>query len=51
LTVDLEVVFAKEWEKGNGASFLSALNHIKLKQFYLLMVDHIFNDEFYSTIF
>ena len=51
LIVDLEVVFAKEWEKGNGASFLSALNHIKQKQFYLLMVDHIFNDEFYSTIF
>jgi len=51
LTVDLEVVFAKEWEKGNGASFLAALNHIKQKQFYLLMVDHIFNDEFYSTIF
>ena len=50
LIVDLEVVFAKEWEKGNGASFLSALNHIKQKQFYLLMVDHIFNDEFYSTI-
>jgi len=51
LTVDLEVVFAKEWEKGNGASFLSVLNHIKLKLFYLLMVDHIFNDEFYSTIY
>jgi len=51
LTVDLEVVFAKEWEKGNGASFLSVLNHIKQKQFYLLMVDHIFKDEFYSTIF
>jgi len=50
LTVDLEVVFAKEWEKGNGASFLSVLNHIKQKQFYLLMVDHIFNDEFYLTI-
>jgi len=50
LTVDLEVVFAKEWEKGNGASFLSVLNYIKQKQFYLLMVDHIFNDEFYSTI-
>jgi len=50
LTVDLEVVFAKEWEKGNGASFLSVLNLIKQKQFYLLMVDHIFNDEFYSTI-
>jgi len=50
LIVDLEVVFAKEWEKGNGASFLSALNHIKQKQFYLLMVNHIFNDEFYSTI-
>jgi len=50
LTVDLEVVFAKEWEKGNGASFLSVLNHIKQKQFYLLMVDHIFNDEFNSTI-
>jgi len=50
LTVDLEVVFAKEWEKGNGASFLSVLNKIKQKQFYLLMVDHIFNDEFYSTI-
>jgi len=28
LTVDLDVVFAKEWEKGNGASFLSVLNHI-----------------------
>jgi len=50
LTVDLEVVFAKEWEKGNGASFLSVLNHIKKKQLYMLMVDHIFNDEFYSTI-
>ena len=50
LAVDLEVIFAKEWEKGNGASFLSALNSIKQKQFYLLMVDHIFNDEFYSTI-
>jgi len=50
LTVDLEIIFAKEWEKGNGASFLSVLNHIKQKQFYLLMVDHIFNDEFYSTI-
>jgi len=50
LTVNLEVVFAKEWEKGNGASFLSVLNHIKQKQFYLLMVDHIFNDEFYLTI-
>ena len=51
LTVDLEIIFAKEWEKGNGASFLSVLNSIKQKQFYLLMVDHIFNDEFYSTIF
>lgn len=50
LTVDLEIIFAKEWEKGNGASFLSVLNSIKQKQFYLLMVDHIFNDEFYSTI-
>ena len=50
LTVDLEIIFAKEWEKGNGASFLSVLNSINQKQFYLLMVDHIFNDEFYSTI-
>ena len=46
----MEVIFSKEWEKGNGASFLSALDPIKQKQFYLLMVDHIFNDEFYSTI-
>jgi len=50
LAIDLEVIFAKEWEKGNGASFLSVLDPIKQKQFYLLMVDHIFNDEFYSTI-
>ncbi len=50
LDVDLEVIFATKWEKGNGASFLSALDLIKQEQFYLLMVDHIFNDEFYSTI-
>ena len=31
LTVDLEIIFAKEWEKGNGASFLSVLNSIKEK--------------------
>ena len=50
LSLNVEVIFAKDWEKGNGASFLAILDKIKHKQFYLLMVDHLFNDEFYKTI-
>jgi len=50
LSLNVEVVFAKNWEKGNGASFLAILDKIKHEQFYLLMVDHLFNDEFYKTI-
>ena len=50
LSLNVEVVFAKDWEKGNGASFLAILDKIKHEQFYLLMVDHLFNDEFYKTI-
>jgi len=50
LSINIEVVFAKDWEKGNGASFLAILDKIKHEQFYLLMVDHLFNDEFYKTI-
>jgi len=50
LSLNIEIVFAKDWEKGNGASFLAILDKIKHEQFYLLMVDHLFNDEFYKTI-
>ena len=50
LSLDVEVVFAKDWNKGNGASFLTILDKVKHKQFYLLMADHLYNDEFYKTI-
>ena len=50
LSINIEIVFAKNWEKGNGASFLAILDKINNQQFYLLMVDHLFNDEFYKTI-
>ncbi|MDP6784086.1 MAG: sugar phosphate nucleotidyltransferase [Alphaproteobacteria bacterium] len=50
LSINIETVFAKDWEKGNGASFLAILDKIKHEQFYLLMADHLFNDEFYKTI-
>jgi len=50
LSLNVEVIFAKDWEKGNGASFLAILDKIKHEQFYLLMVDHLFNNEFYKTI-
>ena len=49
-SINIEAVFAKDWEKGNGASFLSILGKIKHEQFYLLMADHLFNDEFYKAI-
>jgi len=50
LSLNVEVVFAKNWEKGNGASFLAILDKMKHQQFYLLMVDHLFNNEFYNAI-
>jgi len=50
LSINIEIVFAKNWEKGNGASFLAILDKINNQQFYLLMADHLFNDEFYKTI-
>ncbi len=49
-SLNIEAVFAKDWEKGNGASFLAILDKIKHEQFYLLMADHLFNDEFYKAI-
>ena len=49
-SLNIEAVFAKDWEKGNGASFLAILDKINNQQFYLLMVDHLFNKEFYKTI-
>ncbi len=49
-SINIEIVFAKDWEKGNGASFLAILEKINNQQFYLLMVDHLFNDEFYKTV-
>ena len=50
LSINIEIIFAKDWEKGNGASFLAILDKINNQQFYLLMVDHLFNKEFYKTI-
>ena len=50
LSLNIEFVFAKDWEKGNGASFLAILNKINHQQFYLLMADHLFNNEFYNAI-
>ena len=50
LSLNVEVVFAKNWEKGNGASFLAILDKMYHQQFYLLMVDHLFNNEFYNAI-
>jgi len=50
LSLNVEVVFAKNWEKGNGASFLAILDKIKHEQFYLLMADHLFNNEFFNAI-
>ena len=50
LSLNMEVVFAKDWEKGNGASFLAILDKINHQQFYLLMADHLFNNEFYKSI-
>ena len=50
LSLNVEVVFAKNWEKGNGASFLAILDKMNHQQFYLLMVDHLFNNEFYNAI-
>ena len=50
LSINIEIVFAKDWEKGNGASFLAILDKINNQQFYLLMVDHLFNNEFYKAI-
>jgi len=50
LSLNVEVVFAKNWEKGNGASFLTILNKMNHQQFYLLMADHLFNNEFYNAI-
>ena len=50
LSLNVEVVFAKNWEKGNGASFLAILDKMNHQQFYLLMADHLFNNEFYNAI-
>ena len=50
LSLNIEVIFAKGWEKGNGASFLAILDKMNHQQFYLLMADHLFNNEFYNAI-
>ena len=50
LSLNIEIVFAKDWEKGNGASFLAILDKINHQQFYLPMADHLFNNEFYKAI-
>ncbi len=49
LSLNVEVVFARDWEKGNGASFLAILDKISNQRFYLLMADHLFDNEFYKA--
>ncbi len=49
LSLNVEVVFARDWEKGNGASFLAILDKISNQRFYLLMADHLFDNEFYKV--
>ena len=50
INVEINIVFANEWEKGNGASFLSISNIVKEDYFYAVMCDHLFNDSFFETI-
>ena len=50
INVEINIVFANEWEKGNGASFLSISNIVKEDYVYLVMCDHLFNDSFFETI-
>ena len=50
INVEINIVFANEWEKGNGASFLSISNIVKEDYVYLVMCDHLFNDSFFKTI-
>jgi len=40
INVEINIVFANEWEKGNGASFLSISNIVKEDYFYVVMCDH-----------
>ena len=47
INVELNIVFANEWEKGNGASFLSISNIVKEDCVYVVMGDHLFNDSFF----
>ena len=50
INVEINIVFANEWEKGNGASFLSISNIVKEDYVYVVMSDHLFNDSFFKTI-
>ena len=50
INVEINIVFANEWKKGNGASFLSISNIVKEDYVYLVMCDHLFNDSFFETI-
>ena len=50
INVEINIVFANEWEKGNGASFLSISNIVKEDYVYVVMCDHLFNDSFFETI-
>ena len=47
INVEIYIVFANEWEKGNGASFLSISNIVKEDYVYVVMCDHLFNDSFF----
>ena len=48
--LNLSYIYDPDWEKGNGHTFLTALNKINEDQFYLQMVDHLFTDKFYQVI-
>ena len=44
--LNLSCIYDPDWEKGNGHTFLAALNNTNEDQFYLQMVDHLFTDKF-----
>ena len=48
--LNLSCIYDPDWEKGNGHTFLAALNNTNEDQFYLQMVDHLFTDKFYQVI-
>ena len=46
--LNIKAIFDKDWEKGNGHTFLTGLNNISTDKFYLQLSDNLFLDDFYQ---